>query len=150
MGGLSRAALPAIPGSKPSRPAFHSQQWDHDYPLEGKRVAVIGTGAARSSSCRRSRHRWLDLFQRTPPWIMPKPDRDVRARALDVPHAAVHAEAGARGLYWMLESRVLGFAMHPSLMKNVQKIALRHIRKQTPTGCARPSRRTTRSAASAC
>jgi cyclohexanone monooxygenase len=38
----------------------------------------------------------------------------------------------------MLESRVLGFAMHPSLMKNVQKIALRHIRKQR----TRPLRKT--------
>ena len=26
--------------------SFHSAEWDHDYPLAGKRVAVIGTGAS--------------------------------------------------------------------------------------------------------
>ena len=47
MGGLSRAALPSIPGVENFKGrAFHSQQWDHDYALEGKRVAVIGTGAS--------------------------------------------------------------------------------------------------------
>ena len=27
-------------------PAFHSARWDHDVPLHGKRVAVVGTGAS--------------------------------------------------------------------------------------------------------
>jgi cation diffusion facilitator CzcD-associated flavoprotein CzcO len=36
------------------------------------------------------------------------------------------------GLYCMLESRALGFAIHPKLMKSVQKIALRHLRRQVP------------------
>ena len=35
-----------FPASRTSGRAFHSQQWDHDYALEGKRVAVIGTGAS--------------------------------------------------------------------------------------------------------
>ncbi len=46
MGGLSRAAYPNIPGIETFKgEAFHSQHWKHDYALEGKRVAVIGTGA---------------------------------------------------------------------------------------------------------
>ena len=75
----------------------------------------------------------LALFQRTPPWIMPKPDRNLTGfekwlfRTLPFTQKAVRSS-----IYWMLESRVLGFAIHPSLMKNVQKLALRHIRKQIP------------------
>ncbi|WP_248786248.1 SidA/IucD/PvdA family monooxygenase, partial [Escherichia coli] len=47
MGGLSRPALPDIPGLDSFKgKRFHSQQWDHDYSLKGKRVAVIGTGAS--------------------------------------------------------------------------------------------------------
>ncbi len=45
MGGLSRPALPDIPGlERFAGKSFHSQNWDHQYPLEGKRVAVIGGG----------------------------------------------------------------------------------------------------------
>ena len=63
---------------------------------------------------------------------MPKPDRNLTGFEVAVPHAAVHAEGRAQQHLLMLESRVLGFAIHPSLMKNVQKLALRHIRKQIP------------------
>ena len=70
MGGLSRAALPAIPGVETFKGrAFHSQQWDHDYALEGKRVAVIGTGASAIQFVPQiaPRVKELALFQRTPP-----------------------------------------------------------------------------------
>ncbi|WP_179402052.1 flavin-containing monooxygenase [Burkholderia guangdongensis] len=136
MGGLSRAALPAIPGVDTFEgAAFHSQQWDHAYDLDGKRVAVIGTGASAIQFVPQiaPRVKHLALFQRTPPWIMPKPDRALTKlerwmfRALPFTQKVVRS-----GLYWMLESRVLGFAVHPSLMKNVQKLALRHIRRQIP------------------
>ena len=47
MGGLSRPSIPDIPGlASFAGTTFHSQQWRHDYPLQGKRVAVIGTGAS--------------------------------------------------------------------------------------------------------
>ncbi len=136
MGGLSRAALPAIPGIEQFEgKAFHSQLWAHDYPLDGKRVAVIGTGASAIQFVPQiaARVRSLALFQRTPPWIMPKPDRNVTRveqwlfRTLPFTQKLVRG-----GLYWMLESRVLGFAIHPALMKNVQKLALKHIRRQIP------------------
>ncbi len=37
---------------------FHSQQWDHDYDLKGKRVAVIGTGASAIQFVPRSSRWW--------------------------------------------------------------------------------------------
>ncbi|WP_433704660.1 flavin-containing monooxygenase [Paraburkholderia sacchari] len=134
MGALSRPALPAIPGVETfAGKSFHSQQWDHGYALEGKRVAVIGTGASAIQFVPQIAPKvaGLALFQRTPPWIMPKPDRPLSCFEQWMFRTLPFTQKIARtGLYWTLESRVLGFAVHPALMKNVQKLALRHIRNQ--------------------
>ncbi len=136
MGGLSRPSIPDIPGLDTFAGAmFHSQQWRHDTPLAGKRVAVIGTGASAIQFVPQIAPLvdQLDLYQRTPPWIMPKPDRPVSAgerwlfRHLPFTQALVRT-----GIYWMLESRVLGFVLHPKLMKAVERIARRHLRRQVP------------------
>ena len=53
--------------------AFHSARWDHDLPLAGKRVGVIGTGssAIQIVTAVVDEVAELSLFQRTPQWIMP-------------------------------------------------------------------------------
>ncbi|WP_027800027.1 flavin-containing monooxygenase [Paraburkholderia dilworthii] len=134
MGGLSRASVPDIPGIGRFRgKAFHSQHWDHTYPLEGKRVAVIGTGASAIQFVPQIAPRvaHLDLFQRTPPWIMPKADRPVRPfEQWLFRHVPFTQKLLRSALYCMLESRALGFAVHPSLMKTAQKVAERHLRRQ--------------------
>ncbi len=58
---------------------IHSARWDHDYDLGGKRVAVIGTGATAVQLLPAivdevSR---LDVYQRTPIWLMSKPDAEI-------------------------------------------------------------------------
>ncbi|PMS14953.1 4-hydroxyacetophenone monooxygenase [Trinickia dabaoshanensis] len=136
MGGLSRAALPDIAGLDSFEgKTFHSQQWDHAYCLDGKRVAVIGTGASAIQFVPRIAPRVarLSLFQRTPPWIMPKPDRSVtRAERWLFEHVPATQKLVRAGLYWQLESRALGFSVHPALMKQVQKLAMKHLRRQVP------------------
>ena len=85
MGVLHHAAFPDIPGAEGfAGKTLHTAQWDHDYDLTGKRVAVIGTGAsaiqlvpAIVDSVAK-----LDVFQRTPPWIVPKFDRPYSERIL--------------------------------------------------------------------
>ncbi|MFM0003347.1 NAD(P)/FAD-dependent oxidoreductase [Paraburkholderia dipogonis] len=134
MGGLSRAAVPNIPGlEKFKGKSFHSQQWDHGYSLEGKRVAVIGTGASAIQFVPQIAPRvaHLDLFQRTPPWIMPKADRAVTPLEQWLfKHLPFTQKIMRSALYCMLESRAFGFAIHPSLMKTAQKAAERHLRRQ--------------------
>ena len=80
MGGLSTPAYPRLDGLENFQgKVFHSQQWDHDYDLKGKRVAVIGTGASAIQFVPEIQPlvAALDLYQRTPPWILPKPDRAI-------------------------------------------------------------------------
>ena len=56
---------------------LHTGRWDDEADLDGKRVAVIGTGASAiqlvPAIVDRVGH--LSVFQRTPIWLMGKPDR---------------------------------------------------------------------------
>jgi cation diffusion facilitator CzcD-associated flavoprotein CzcO len=54
--------------------AFHSARWDHDVPLTGARVGVIGTGstAVQITAAIVDEVEHLSLFQRTAQWVMPQ------------------------------------------------------------------------------
>jgi len=57
-------------------PSWHTARWNHDVPLAGKRVAVIGTGASAFQVIGQiaPEVEQLTIFQRTPPWVMPTPN----------------------------------------------------------------------------
>ena len=74
-GQLSRPRRPSIPGAGEfGGHSFHSAEWDHDYDLAGKRVAVIGTGASAVQFvppvAERAAH--LDVYQRSAPYVLPR------------------------------------------------------------------------------
>ena len=136
MGGLSRPAYPQIKGLENFQgQTFHSQQWNHDYPLSGKRVAVIGTGASAIQFVPQiaGRVARLDLYQRTPPWILPKPDRAIRAAERTLFRLVPRAQEAIRNaLYWQFEARAAGFVVNPRIMKLPERWARSHIRNQIP------------------
>ncbi len=77
-GQLHRPVTPRIEGSETfAGHAFHSAQWDHDYDLRGKRVAVIGTGASAVQFVPEivEQVQRLVVFQRTGNWFMPRRNR---------------------------------------------------------------------------
>jgi cation diffusion facilitator CzcD-associated flavoprotein CzcO len=77
-GGLVRTKTPDLPGLDDFRgAAFHSAEWDHSVPLEGRRVAVVGTGSTGMQITRALAPvaRSFELFQRTPQWIFPLPNK---------------------------------------------------------------------------
>jgi cation diffusion facilitator CzcD-associated flavoprotein CzcO len=134
MGGLSAPAYPDIAGLKNFMGKhFHSADWDHSYDLSGKRVAVIGTGASAIQFVPQiaTKVAQLELFQRTPPWIMPKPDRAIGAGERGLYRRFPLLQSLFRkAIYGMLETRVLGFAINPGIMKLAERAARGHIRKQ--------------------
>ena len=134
MGGLSTPAYPEIQGIETfTGKAFHSQDWDHDYDFAGKRVAVIGTGASAIQFVPEVAKdaAQLDLYQRTPPWIMPKPDREITALERMVFRRVPQSLNALRNsIYWFLEARVLGFVGNPRILKLGELQARRHIRSQ--------------------
>ena len=133
---------------------FHSARWDHDYDLTGKRVAAIGTGASAIQFVPeiQKQAEQLHVFQRTAPWVMPHPNRPIRGWEKRLYGRFPALQKLVRGgIYAARELLVLGFVKHPRLMKAAERIARRHMRRRrSPTpSCARRSRPTTRSAASA-
>lgn len=54
--------------------SWHSTQWNHDVPLEGKRIAIVGSAAAAvqivPELAKIAGH--LTVLQRTPNWILPR------------------------------------------------------------------------------
>ena len=134
IGGLSTPSYPAIAGRDEfAGPVFHTAEWDHDVELAGKRVAVIGTGASAVQVVPAIAHEVdrVEIFQRTAPWILPKPDRAISKleRRLFRRVPALQ-RAQRRLIYWALETRVIAFAHYPQLLKLAQKGAVRYIKSQ--------------------
>jgi cation diffusion facilitator CzcD-associated flavoprotein CzcO len=63
---------------------MHTAQWDHNIALAGKKVAVIGTGASGIQLIPELAKvgAQVTVFQRTPPWMVPKDDHPYSATEL--------------------------------------------------------------------
>ncbi len=76
-GQLSVPSVPPLPGLDSfAGPAFHTAEWRHDVELQGKRVAVIGTGcsAIQTVPAIQPLVSHVDVYQRSPGWTLPKMD----------------------------------------------------------------------------
>lgn len=140
-GPLSRPSLPAIAGiDRFAGKLFHSAAWDHDYKFEGKRVAVIGTGASAVQFVPRIAPQvsQLFVFQRTPPWIMPRRDREIEPRAQRLFKRFALAQRAARwALYWQHEARALAFILAPGLMNRPMAFARAYLARRVPDATLR-------------
>ncbi|OBH87982.1 4-hydroxyacetophenone monooxygenase [Mycobacterium scrofulaceum] len=154
VGQLSRPALPNIPGLDTfAGPSFHSAQWRHDVDLTGKRVAVLGTGASAIQFVPRIRQTagQVTVFQRSAPYIVPKPDR-----AYTAAHHAAFAKApgfaaAMRGLIWEISeffglaltkvaplARLVGVAASLNLKRHIKDpVLLAKLTPDYPIGCKR-------------
>lgn len=115
--------------------AFHSSSWDQSCDLTGKRVAVIGTGASAVQIVPEiaGQAGQLTVFQRTPPWIQPRPDQPIPPGMRRMLAAVPGAARGLRyAIYWALETRALGFAVDPRLMAPLEALARKHLENQVP------------------
>lgn len=78
VGGLRDPHIPALPGLGSFQgQSWHSARWDDSVDLAGKRVAVVGTGASAIQivPAIAGTAEEVHVFQRTPPWIVPRRDR---------------------------------------------------------------------------
>ncbi len=133
MGPLHQPLVPEIPGAETfAGRQFHSARWDHASDLSGRSVAVIGAGASAVQLIPRVAERAaaVSVFQRTPPWIVPKPDRELTERAHRLFRALPSVQRGYRYLiYWQQELMGLCLA-HPRLAAAGEALARWHIRRQ--------------------
>jgi cation diffusion facilitator CzcD-associated flavoprotein CzcO len=130
-GPLSRPVLPDIPGlASYEGKTFHSARWDHSFPLDGKTVAVVGTGASAIQIVPAIAPTVGKLFvyQRTAPWIMPKPDQPIPGWKRALYARAPIAQQLARGrIYWTRELLALGFVVEPRIMKLGERLGRRFL-----------------------
>ncbi len=132
-GALSEPRLPDIEGiGSFAGEVFHSAQWNHDYDLTGKRVAVIGTGASAiqivPEIARKVAH--LDVYQRTAPWVIPRRDRPYTGvERLAFRHLPLVQKAYRTAIYWGRETFVPAFTINPKLAAPAKKAALANIAK---------------------
>jgi cation diffusion facilitator CzcD-associated flavoprotein CzcO len=153
-GALHLPKMPAIDGLESfAGSVFHTSRWRHDVDLVGRHVGVIGTGASAVQVIPAIAPivGSLTVFQRSPPWILPRNDRVIPAwyrQALALLPPLKHLVRIVQ--YWRAESIALGFTVKPKLMGRGQKqsarflasvVKDRHIRdKLTPMytmGCKR-------------
>ena len=132
---------------------FHSARWNHDHDLAGERVGVIGVGASAIQFvppvARQAGH--LTLFQRTPNYVVPKPDREFRAWELAAfSHLPALRRAYRWWTYWRLESKfnlmrrdsALGRLLQKRVDQELSKLADDRLPREVlvpdyPPGCRR-------------
>ena len=159
-GFLSQPRKPDIAGVEDfAGTVVHSAKWDDTADLDGKRVAIIGTGATAvqliPELAARAGH--LTVFQRTPIWVTPKLDREMPrwvqrafARAPLTQRAARRVNTAA--LEAIMVTGVLHYRQAKLFNRAAERLATRHLHKQvsdpglreklTPDysfGCKRPT-----------
>jgi cation diffusion facilitator CzcD-associated flavoprotein CzcO len=159
-GGLTQPKDPDIAGLASFQgKKMHTARWDHGYELAGKRVAVIGTGASAVQVVPAIAPlvEQLHVFQRTPIWVLPKPDRPVPPWTQRLFELAPITQKTMRAWTSVVTELIMVFGVvyHrqlPGLVRKAEAIAFRHLERQvrdpvlraklTPHygfGCKRPS-----------
>lgn len=131
-GPQSRPLVPGIPGAGSFRGlAFHSSAWNQSVRLEGKRVAVIGTGASAVQIVPNiaSKVAQLDLYQRTPHWVLPRFDRRITHPEKWLLRSVPGVQRVMRGaIYWSMELIGRGFLGNEIIRRILTAVALCHLR----------------------
>lgn len=130
-GPLHVPVIPNIKGLENFRgKVMHSAQWDHSYQLAGKRIASIGTGGSAVQyvpeiaplAAR------LDVYQRTPAWVLPRNERAYTALEKVLFKYVPPVRLMYRGfIYLNNEMRILPLR-HRAIARVVEFFARLHIR----------------------
>ncbi len=133
-GPLSTAVVPPFPGRERfAGEAFHTNEWNYDCDLRGKRVAIVGSGASAAQVIPAIQPEVgeLHVFQRSPHWVMPRPDRTFTSWQRRLLRNRLIYRALRAGIYWALEARILGFKYSERALKVLaQRRALQQLERQ--------------------
>ena len=135
VGQLSRPSYPEIQGADSfDGSMFHSAEWDHGVDLTGKRVAVIGTGASAIQFVPeiQPQVQQLTVFQRTPPYIIPRFDREFSGTHHKVFERLPATQLVERGTwYGVVEGLSVAWVYSRPLAATIKAISKWHMRRLT-------------------
>jgi cation diffusion facilitator CzcD-associated flavoprotein CzcO len=154
VGALSVPAIPKIEGSDTFKgEILHTARWRKDVDLSGKKVVVVGGGASAiqlvPAIAPEVGH--LTVFQRTPSWIIPKPDYEIGDTEKSIYRALPFVQQIRRTIiYALTEGFGAGIVFNTPVTKALERLARWNIersikdpelrRKVTPNyrfGCKR-------------
>ena len=155
LGGLHEPSIPDFKGLETfGGPVFHTAQWRHDVDLAGRRVAIIGSAASAVQVIPEivGEVAHLDIYQRTPNWVMPRQSYAYPGWLKKTFAAAPWLMRAYRGLYFsFMEWRFGSFKQEDNAAKRmVRKTFRTHMEAQVqdealrakltpdyPVGCKR-------------
>ncbi len=129
---LVKPMYPAINGMEEFKgKQVHSAKWDSNYDIKNKRIAVIGSAASAVQIIPSIAEdvQSLHVFQRTPHWVMKKPDRAFKEWEKKLLNNKIIRHIYREILFWTNEYRMLGFAKFPIFMKLPELVSRNYINK---------------------
>ncbi len=134
-GVLHHPRLPKIEGIHSfDGPSFHTARWDHSVSLQGKRVGVIGTGSTAVQIVPKlaAQVGHLTLFQRTPQWIFPMPNKCYSDFEKDRLQKSPWLAKRLRWIYsklfqWTFSRAVIG---NPVMLFLIQRLCRLHLERR--------------------
>jgi cation diffusion facilitator CzcD-associated flavoprotein CzcO len=132
-GQLSVPKLPALPGlDRFEGPAFHTAEWRHDVELEGRRVAVIGTGcsAVQTVPAIQPIVAQVDVYQRSPGWTIPKMDFPYSERAKRLfERFPLLQRLDRTAVFAFMELGALGMTSRPGVLRAFRSVGRNQINR---------------------
>lgn len=133
VGALHEPSLPDFPGlSDFAGEVIHTAQWPERDALDGRRVAVVGTGASSVQLVPElaPRAARTTVFQRTPAWTLPKKDLPWSTRRQEAFRRRPALQRAVRWLtYWRMEAQAPLFVRFPVIARAAERIARRELAK---------------------
>lgn len=133
-GPLSTPVIPNFKGRDTFKgETFHTNAWNQNYDYSGKRLAIIGSGASAAQVIPAIAPKVgeLHVFQRSPHWVLPRPDRKFKPWQRALLGIDPIRKLARSAIYWGLESRVVGFKYSETALKLIaQREAVHHINSQ--------------------
>jgi cation diffusion facilitator CzcD-associated flavoprotein CzcO len=121
-GQLDQPSRPRIEGADTfAGHNFHSAEWDHEYSLAGKRVAVVGTGASAVQFVPEIAHavERLTVFQRTANWFLPRKNRPYPQLVRTAVERIPGLQAFRRGFVFLYTEGLTMAIRHPRTLGRV-------------------------------
>lgn len=131
VGLFTQPVLPDLEEEEPfTGTVMHTARWDHSVNLDGARVAVLGTGSTASQLIPEVAKVAEKVYsvQRSPTWILPKPDRPYSEREKWIFAHVPFAKKIYRTRLWLRSESNIAVIEHESdKTKEFRDIALRQL-----------------------
>jgi cation diffusion facilitator CzcD-associated flavoprotein CzcO len=134
LGALRDPAYPDVAGAEAfAGIQMHTARWRHDVDLDGKRIAVVGTGASAIQVAPELAKTAAELhvLQRSPAWVVPRGDRPYSTAARTLFRLLPFTRALHRAfIYLLLEARFVFFGRSVRLNRLGARVIANVLRRQ--------------------